>query len=316
AGGDAGGFGAAGGGGAVAAVAGSGGAVGGGDSRPSVIGRIRHSMRDRMLYHVMVWRYRSAKDITPASPESDALPLDRAVARLAALLPEQVEIMGGLAESGLIELILPKEALDEDFPQLPLPEPFEWTRLGAKQQVVVRPLERHEAPSLQGALERRWKHLDGRTMGEALVCVCGRDAQHKAALGASFDLDPTLAALALAGSPRTGPVGDAYRVAVASGVPMMTWHRDSAACERGDGMPCGLPGREACPGGAFYSAARKELADVSHEELPERVWKLRAEALMQRQPRDHIGGDIVLLWDDPRRQLPRVPLAPAEEGSP
>ncbi|MFG2334345.1 trypsin-like peptidase domain-containing protein [Streptomyces sp. NPDC048604] len=284
--------------------------------RPSVIGRIRHSMRDRRLYHVMVWRFRSPKDITPAGPESEALPLDRAVALLAGLLPEQVEIMGGLAETGLIELILPREALDEDFPQLRLPEPFEWTRLGAKQQVVVRPLERHEAPSLHGALERRWRQLDGRTMDEALVCVCGRDAQHKAALGASFDLDPTLAALALAGSPRSGPVEDAYRVAVASGVPMMTWHRGSDACERADGATCGLPGRQACRGGAFYAAARKELGDVVCEELPQRVWKLRAEALLQARPGEHIGGDIVLLWDDPGRQLPRVPLAPAEEGSP
>ncbi|MEU8525957.1 MULTISPECIES: trypsin-like peptidase domain-containing protein [Streptomyces] len=284
------------------------------DTRPSVVGRIRHSMRDRRLYHVMVWRFRSPTDVTAAGPESDALPLADAVALLSERLPEQVKIMGESGETGLIELILPKEALDEGFPQVRMPPPWESWRLGGKQHVVVRPLERHEAPALRGALERRWRQLDDRTVGEALVCVCGRDAQHEAALGASFELDETLAALALAGSPRSGPVGDAYRVAVVSGVPMMMWHRNSAACERGDGTPCGVPGRQSCTG-SFYTAARKHLGHAARDELPEQVRRLRLGALLPRQDGgDHIGEDIVLLWDDPRRQIPPVPLAPAEEG--
>ncbi|MFI8520846.1 trypsin-like peptidase domain-containing protein [Streptomyces sp. NPDC085481] len=301
--------------GAGAGAEAAGGAGAGGD-RPSVIGRIRHSMRDRRLYHVMVWRFRSARDITPAGPESDAMPLRQAIEHLAGLLPEQVEAMGGVAVPGLIELILPKEALDEGFPQLPLPPPFDWACLGHKQSVVVRPLERHELPSLQAAVERRWEQLDGRTVGEALVCVCGRDDQHRAALGASFELDPTLAALALAGSPRNGPVSDAYRVAVASGVPMMMWHRDSVACERAGGPSCQVPGRRSCPGGAFLAAARTHLDTTARDELPERVRQLRLEAQLPQHEGGHIGDDIVLLWDDPRRRIPRVPLAPAEEGSP
>ncbi|MFF0430690.1 trypsin-like peptidase domain-containing protein [Streptomyces sp. NPDC004327] len=287
-----------------------------GGERPSVIGRIRHSLRDRTLYHVMVWRYLSARDIVPAGPESEALPLPRAVEHLAALLPEQVEAMGGWGEPGLIELILPKEALDEGFTRLPLPPPFDWACLGHKKGVVVRPLERHEVPSLHGALERRWKELDGRPVGEALVCVCGRDDQHRTALGATFELDPTLAALALAGSPRGGPVADAYRVAVASGVPMMVWHRESPACDRGTAPPCRVPGSGACPGSAFLAAARAGLGASTRDELPESVRRLRLQAQLPQHRGGHVGEDIVLLWDDPRRQIPRVPLAPAEEGSP
>ncbi|MGW4163158.1 VMAP-C domain-containing protein [Streptomyces sp. NPDC004788] len=291
--------------------------TGGSGERPSVIGRIRHSLRDRKLYHVMVWRYRSARDIAPAGPESEALPLPGAVERLAALLPEQVEAMGGWGEPGLIELILPKEALDEGFSRLPLPPPFDWACLGHKQGVVVRPLERHEVPSLHGALERRWKELDGRPLGEALVCVCGRDDQHRTALGATFELDPSLAALALAGSPRSGPVADAYRVAVASGVPMMVWHRESPACDLGAAAPpCRVPGPGACRGSAFLAAARAGLGASTRDELPEHVRRLRLEAQLPQHRGGHVGEDIVLLWDDPRRQIPRVPLAPAEEGRP
>jgi hypothetical protein len=286
------------------------------DGRPSIIGRIRHSMRDRRRYHVMVWRFRSAKDIVPAAKESEALPLHEAVERLAALLPEQIEIMGGVGSPGLIELILPEEALDEGFPELSLWPQFPWFSLGRKQHVVVRPLERHEEPSLHAAWAERWGQLDGTEVGEAVVCVCGRDDQHQAALGASFDSDPALAAVALAGSPRSAPVADAYKVAVASGVPMIVWQRSSPPCERSDGAPCGVPGRRACPGGAFFTEVCSELAGARRDELPERVTWLRNDARKPPTRDGHLGHHIVLLWDDPRRQIPRLPLAPAEEGRP
>jgi hypothetical protein len=146
--------------------------------------------------------------------------------------------------------------------------------------------------------------------------VCGRGDQHQRALAASFDSDPTLAALALAGSPRSSPVSDAYQVAVASGVPMMMWRRGSGPCERRDGGACGVPGRQACPGGAFFSDVCAELAGAHRDELPEKVRRLRMDAQKPRTSEDHLGEHLVLLWDDPRRQIPRPPLAPAEEGRP
>jgi hypothetical protein len=212
-----------------------------------------------------VWRFRSAEDIVPAAAESEALPLPAAVRRLSELLPGQIEIMGGVGRPGLIELILPEEALDEGFPDLSLWPKFPWFSLGRKQHVVVRPLERHEEPSLHAAWAERWQQLDGRPVGETVVCVCGRDDQHQAALGASFDSDPALAALALAGSPRSAPVADAYKVAVASGVPMMMWRRGSPPCERAAGATCGVPGRGGCPGGGFLAEVCAELAEARRE---------------------------------------------------
>ncbi|MGW2418272.1 VMAP-C domain-containing protein [Streptomyces sp. NPDC001709] len=282
----------------------------------SIIGRIRHSMRDRRLYHVMVWRYRSESDIDPAAPESDALPLNQAIEHLAALLPEQIEIMGGVTRPGLIELILPKEALDEGFADLSLWPQFPWFSLGRKQHVVVRPLERHEAPSLHAAWAERWHQLDGKAVSEMMVCVCGQGDQHQAALDATFDSDPTLAALALAGSPQSPPVSDAYQVAVASGVPMMMWRRGSPACERDDGSRCGAPGRLTCPGNGFFAELCAALDDTRRDELPERIRRLRIDARKPPTREGHLGDDIVLLWDDPRRQIPRSPLAPAQEGRP
>ncbi|MER8073269.1 trypsin-like peptidase domain-containing protein [Streptomyces sp. NPDC094034] len=284
--------------------------------RPSIIGRIRHSTHDRRLYHVMVWRYRSAEDVVPAVPESTALPLSQAIEHLIGLLPEQIEIMGEVVGPGLIELILPREALDEDFASRLLWPRFSWFSLGRKQHVVVRPLERHETPSLHAAWAERWQQLDGRAVGEMVVCVCGRGDQHQVALDASFDSDPGLAALALAGSPQSPPVSGAYEVAVASGVPMMMWKRSSPACERGDSGRCGVPGRQACPGNEFFAELCAVLADTKRDELPETIRRLRSDAQVPPTQEGHLGHHIVLLWDDPRRQIPRGPLAPAKEGRP
>ncbi|MFJ8608071.1 trypsin-like peptidase domain-containing protein [Streptomyces sp. NPDC093675] len=286
--------------------------------RPSVIGRVRHSLRDRNLYHVMVWRYRSPHDIVPGASESPALPLKETLALLSDLLPQQISLMGETsARPGLIELILPREVLDEDFAAWKLWPDAKYWSLGRKYGLVVRPLERHEAPNLHAAWEERWHHLERKQVGETLVCVCGRDRQHQAALDATFNNDPTLAALALAGSPRRGPVAEAYVVALTSGVPMMLWRRGSEPGPLVCGSSCGIPGRDACPDAGFLTQAREALSDTARDEVPSRICKLRNDAEIEAESEDHVGEHVVLLWDDPSRQIPRTPLVPAatvEEG--
>ncbi|OIJ63597.1 trypsin-like peptidase domain-containing protein [Streptomyces mangrovisoli] len=286
--------------------------------RPSVIGRVRHSLRDRSLYHVMVWRFRSEHDIVPGAPETSALPLDEALARLAGLLAAQIDLMGDTPRNrGLIELILPREVVDVDFAAWRLWPDFDFWSLGGKYDLVVRPLERHETPRLHAVWEERWRRLEGRRVGEALVCVCGRDRQRQGALDATFDLDPALAALALAGAPSRPPVGDAYTVALTSGVPMMVWRRDSTPDASVCDSPCGIPGRDACPRPDFLARARESLADTTRDDVPGRIRRLRNEAQQDPEDGDHIGGRVVVLWDDPSRRIPRtalVPAAPVEEG--
>ncbi|MFE0460450.1 trypsin-like peptidase domain-containing protein [Kitasatospora sp. NPDC058965] len=293
---------------------------------PSVIGRIRHSLRDRNLYHVTVWRYRSPHDIVPGAPDSPALPLREALARLAELLPGQIELMEATERPGLIELILPQEALDEDFAGWQLWPDWSFWRLGCKYRLVVRPLERQESPQLQHAWTQRWQQLAGKPVGESLVCVCGRDRQHQAALDATFNNDPTLAALALAGSPGAAPVAEAYRVAVASGVPMMVWRQgteprrpvDGRGCQLpGRDGGCGLPGRTGCPDGGFLAQARAALAGTERDDVPARILALRNAAQTDEAHEEHVGARVVLLWDAPDRRIPRTtlaPAAPAEEG--
>lgn len=288
--------------------------------RPSVIGRVRHSLRDHSLYHVMAWRFRSPHDIVPAAPESSALPLRQALALLSDLLAQQIVLMGDIPQRrGLIELILPREVLDENFADWRLwPEVGYWS-LGRKYDLVVRPLERHEAPYLHAAWEERWRHLEGKRVGEALVCVCGRDRQRQAALDAMFNNDPALAALTLAGSPRQAPVADAYMVALTSGVPMMLWRRGSVPGPPVCGSPCGIPGRDACPDPEFLTRAREFLSVTPRDDVPDRICALRNDAEIEAEDEGHIGEHVVLLWDDPSRRIPRTPLAPAtpvEEGQP
>ncbi|MGW3746638.1 VMAP-C domain-containing protein [Streptomyces sp. NPDC005146] len=286
--------------------------------RTSVIGRIRHSLRDRSLYHVMVWRYRSQDDIVPGGPESPALPLQEALAHLEKLLPQQIDLLGGMAQPGLIELILPHEALDVNFADWQLwPDWGTWLSLGRKHHLVVRPLERHEAPNLHHAWTQRWQHLQSKPVGEALFCVCGRNRQRQEALDATFNSDPTLAAVALAGSPRSTPVSDAYRVAITSGVPLMVWQREAEPRTLESGSECGIPGRDVCPDGMFLAQTRAALASTERDAVPERICALRNAAQLDESCEEHAGERVVILWDDPRRQIPRTslaPAAPAEEG--
>lgn len=288
---------------------------------PSVIGRLRHSLRDRNLYQVMAWRYHSPQEIVPAAPESDALALPEALDRLAGLLTEQIDLMGGVGRPGLVELILPHEVLDEDFADWRLWPTSAYSTLGRKQYVVVRPLERHEAPALHHAWQQRWSELATKPVGEVLVCVCGRGRQRQETLDATFNNDPALAALALAGSPRSDPVAQAYQVAVASGVPMMLWPRGAAPAPLPHDHRCGIPGRDGCPGSEFFAQARRRIGDTRRDALPQRICALRNAALTDEDDEgtSHIGERVVLLWDDPTRQIPRTPLAPAppfQEGRP
>ncbi|MFJ4203511.1 trypsin-like peptidase domain-containing protein [Streptomyces sviceus] len=283
---------------------------------PSVIVRVRHALRDRSLYHVMVWRYLSPRDIVPAASESPALPLRDGLEHVRRLLAEQIDVLGGMSRQGLVELIVPGELLDEDFADWALWPASPYSTLGRKQQVVVRPLERHQAADAHHAWELRWQQLQGKPVSETLVCVCGRGRQQQARLDAAFNNDPTLAALALAGSPRSGTVAKAYEVAVASGVPVMVWLRGADPSPLSGDHVCGIPGQDACPNRGFLADARQTLAGTERDALPQRICALRNAALTDDCD-DHIGERVVILWDDPGRRVPRTSLAPAalaEEG--
>ncbi|MEV7215464.1 trypsin-like peptidase domain-containing protein [Kitasatospora cineracea] len=320
--------------------------------RPSVIGRVRHSLRDRTRYHVMVWQFRSPDEIVPAGAESTELTLPQALCLLGELLPPQIETVealealdGAPGRTALVELILPHEALDEDYADWRLWPELEWWTLGRKHRLVVRPLERHQEPRLHHPWLKRWAQLADRPLDRALVCVCGRGRQQRPqALDAAFNTAPELAALALAGAPRGGTLAQAFRVAVASGIPVMLWERGTDprplapdACATG----CTAPGRGDCPDGRFLRAARKALTGTHRDAVPDRICDLRNEAELYEDSPDTptgtptdapdatpgtptdtpnatpgtpdapLGSRVVLLWDDPARQLPRTRLAPA-----
>ncbi len=287
------------------------------DHLPSVIGRLRHSAHDHARYRVMTWRHVAPAEFVPAGPESEALPLVEALQTLEKALTAEIDLMGGISRPGLIELILPHELVDGDFADWTLWPESDFSTLGRKQHVVVRPLERHENTGLRHAWEQRWELLAEKTVDEVLVCVCGRGKQRQVALDAAFTTNPSLSALVLAGSPRSEPVRQAYQVAVASGVPLMLWSRDTEPAQRDDTLPCGIPLQDACPASTFFTQVRTTLDGVRRDDVPARICALRNAAEIEGTP-DHIGKRVVVLWDDPLRQVPRTRLAPvsrAEEGT-
>ncbi|MBT1094204.1 trypsin-like peptidase domain-containing protein [Streptomyces sp. Tu102] len=279
----------------------------------SIIARLRPSLLDRRRYHVMMWRYEGTDRVVAAGGESEALPLEEAVAVLAERLPEQISVMGGVSKPGLIEFLVPREVMDEDFSNWRLWPRWSWFLLGHKQHVVLRALERHEEPELHAAWVDRWERLGAGAVGDVLSCVCGRDGQNESLLGACFDSDPGLGALALPGSPVAPQLAMVYDVAVASGVPVMLWQRGSQVCARSSNAECGVPGPGTCLTNQFLAHARQALATTTVDQLPERVRELRNEAVKLQQ-RHHVGDRLVILWDDPGRRIPSAPLVPTDEG--
>lgn len=281
-------------------------------SPSSILCRIRPLARDRRLFHVGVWYFRSTTDVAPAG-ESAPLPLAAAFDWLKDCLPHHIRVMGGATRPGLIELLLPVEAMDEAVEQWELwPDRF-WA-LGGKQRVVLRALERHDDVDLLAGWQQRWEQLNRQRVDGALWCVCGRDRQEARALEAFIENHPERAAVVLAAPPRTRTASDAYWVAVESGVPVIVWRRD-APSRAGGSTPCGFPGEAACPGDPFFAEVCTALDGSERDQVPERVRWLRNEARATKDA-DHIGGRIAVIWDDPGRRLPDARLTPAEEGMP
>ncbi|MDH2424030.1 trypsin-like peptidase domain-containing protein [Sphaerisporangium sp. TRM90804] len=299
----------------------------------SVMVRLRPSRRDHTRYHVGMWRYEGPAAITPAGPESPAGPLPEALALVRERLPEQLAILGRSGETTMVELIVPRDLMEEDFDSWKLWPRRAWSSLGRKHPVVLRDLERLEDEELHPDWKRRWNHFLRDSAG-APALVCNGDRLDHEVLEGWIESDPTLAALVLAGSPRHTSSGAALEVALAAGIPVIIWRRtDTLDCPRGDHPRCasgtGAPdaleprarpvagaradtGRDVCAAHDFHAELTGPAAREASTPWPERVRILRGEAVSARAPAHYAQG-LVLLWDDPERRISDPPMRYAQE---
>ncbi|MEU0815108.1 trypsin-like peptidase domain-containing protein [Streptomyces mirabilis] len=285
----------------------------------SVMVRLKPSSVDLRLYHMAMWRYEGQDTISPAAAESAALPLAEALALARRLLPEQLALLGrSHSDTVMVELIVPQELMEEDFEEWKPWARHAWASLGRRHPVVLRDLERFDDEELRPYWLSRWHRFtaDAADGARSMALACDDEADHEMIEG-WIESEPALAALVLAGSLRIPSSGTALEVALASGVPVVLWRRSDrqgcsgsahSACPSQIARACPRDvGSEPCSAETFFNSLRRDLGEAPPSQWPEQVRQLRGKAALAR-PVGHHAQDLVLLWDDPERQLPVAPL--------
>ncbi|MGW3960927.1 VMAP-C domain-containing protein [Amycolatopsis sp. NPDC005003] len=190
----------------------------------------------------------------------------------------------------VLEFILPWEMLNT---------PVEsWRRdstaapLGVDYPVVVRSLDRMRALRYHRAWRRRWQSLVNRDASArpywSHAVADGPEAERLAVELVHSDT----VSLVLSEPPgaRGGTAWREVAAAFRAGLPVIIWDRED----------CAAPG---------FRDAVSHLVEGEPTELPERVARLKRDALIAAGRQSHAGRTLVLLWDDPDH-MPELPYVP------
>ncbi|MEV6344961.1 trypsin-like peptidase domain-containing protein [Actinoplanes sp. NPDC051851] len=272
----------------------------GGATIPSVLVCVRRAGQNRKRYRCELWRFVSPGDITPIEVDDRDRSLEELLDHLRARLPGLAPGRPGDGRRPMFEFVLPAELLDEDLEHLPEAPDKPWSVLGRTNAVVVRDQERFDDEDRYLLDWRhRWGALDGQDAGNALTVVDCAEGRAHGKLQAWFQLAPEMATLVLPDSPRQAPLRAVLEVGLHTGIPVMVWRRNG--CTGGH-----EPGSRDCPGGRLSAAVVAELSRAGRGDIPDRIKRLRNRAVAEDDL--ECGDDVVLLWDDPDRRLPRTPM--------
>ncbi|MEV6298416.1 trypsin-like peptidase domain-containing protein [Actinoplanes sp. NPDC051861] len=274
---------------------------------PSLVVCVRSAGQDQKRFHCELWRYNGPEDVTPIEVEDPDRSIEELRPHLTRRIPELVAGEPGL----MIELVLPADLFAETEHVLAATGRRSYALLGETNPVVVRDQERFDEPAELGAEWRqRWDALAGRDMGSALTRVSCLEQRGPRALHAWFQLDRSRAALVLP-RPLQAPITrTVMEVGLFCGVPIMIWRRNGC-----DGEP--EKSHQDCRGSRLARAVAEELAGAGRDDVPERILRMRQGAAAEEETEGEpsCGHDVVLLWDDPGRRVPRHRmLSPMGEG--
>jgi class 3 adenylate cyclase len=207
--------------------------------------------------------------------EEEPLSLDRVQEEFTAHFGLVVEAMRN--DRLWIEFFLPTSLLDLPVDQWALSEAAPTLSAGFDYPVVVRVLDRPSEWELGG--RRRW-----RPDAPSSQAVGWLSADASAAIPTLRASDDYMCAVFQRGL-------ELPETVLAADLPVAVWCRDHRRS------------------GEFYELMSTELAGRSVKELPGIVWRLRQEAVRSGRPAEHIGSQLVLLWDDPDRHPPTTPTS-------
>lgn len=264
-------------------------------ARPSLVVHLRPSVEQPGRFRYTVSEYRDASTVTVAAETEHAVYLTEARAFLRGVVAEAVRRLRGDVQ---LEFVVPGNLMDLDFERWNPDERQPWSTLGDRHPLVVCSLDLHESPHTAREWRRRWFAIGDVPALPLRRMPCdawkGDLGRLQAEVRGSEPYVPVFP---------TSPVDTgALEAMLAAGVPVVLWRRKSCP-----GAPDGA--HQDCPGQRFAAALFHDLTDVHRDDLPEQVRRLRTSAAEQPE-HEHIGDDLVLLWDDPDRVPDRPTFTP------
>ena len=246
-------------------------------------------------YRLSLTLFRNGYDGEPQPGDDACLSLEEIRCRLQESLPALFRTVD--RGSLLLEFVVPRELLNSNFDQWPIPErpddPSSRSyQLGVRYPVVVRDLERMAPSDDRSLWQARWKRLcDGAGPSPAAVRWVGpRDRDSYDSLTASLLRERARGqvCLALLSAPSAGTlIAELLGAGLTVGIPAAIWLRQPSKGWNG--------GRR----DKRYLALAVKAAGLRG--LPRQVLDLRQEAEEAQWTAVHRGRHLSLLWDDPNR---------------
>ncbi|MEU4527207.1 hypothetical protein AB0F49_03170 [Micromonospora ureilytica] len=214
--------------------------------------------------------------------------------RLESTIEEIVRTMetswSGQRSDVAVELVLPKELLNEDIAwwrKEQATEDLDQKVLAMDYPVVIRSLDRLRRPEWHGEWERRWRRLGTEPSLTRVYHSKPSGSDYHTRMEADLSDDPYYTALLLSEPPTVTNASGMKEVmtGLRAGLPVIVWHRTKPANAQ------------------LWQEIRDLTAAGGITDLPARLRRSRLAALkLEPGQRDlHHGRHLVVLWDDPTR---------------
>ncbi|GAA3208553.1 SAV_2336 N-terminal domain-related protein [Dactylosporangium siamense] len=266
-------------------------------TRTSLIISVEPAVRAPDRYRSTIWFHHEASAISQFTSFEVAAGIEEIGRQLRRSIADAIHATEPDRHLDLLEFVVPDTLMDVDFenwrePGRSRPE------FGRSHAVAVRSLDRFRDVEMLTSSWRRWEAIGSKAAITPRAMPCRFDDQRLESLIEDLELDD--GDVPVFGS---SPVStDAFATMIYSGVPVMAWRRGACA-----GTPDG--DHEQCQGQLSAAEICRALQGAHRDDLPERVRHHRMVAASMLTPDEHVGRDLVLLWDDPGRRLDPLPLS-------
>jgi len=183
----------------------------------------------------------------------------------------------------VIEFLVPLSMLDDNLEALQVRLGDRVREIGAVCPVIMRSLDRLADPGRRACWRAMWNELTARGDAYDETAICWVECAPTSGLFDPAVLHTHICA-ALAYARACGPDEDpVFEAALDAGVPVALWYRVSAARK------------------AHRIDLEKVLRNRGLRDLPDVVFRQRDAAHSYGAAAEHVGRDLVLLWDNPER---------------